>query len=232
MMKSVTAEKADRELLALAIIQFCAALIMIGIVLFIAAGTMKYWNGWLFLMAVLIPMSEELRYLVRKNPGLLKKRLKSKEKLNKQKILVSMATLFVGSAILISGIDYRLHWSHVPNWLVISACAIFELGFLMNITVVKQNRYASRILEVQEDQKVIDYGLYSIVRHPMYLAVSLTNLTMPLILGSYYALIPIFFCSFIIIARIKEEEKLLEKDLEGYKVYMKRVRYRLIPFIW
>jgi protein-S-isoprenylcysteine O-methyltransferase Ste14 len=231
-MKSVTADKVDGKLLTMTIIQFCAALVMIGIVLFIAAGTMKYWNGWLFLMAVLIPMSEEIRYLVRKDPGLLKKRMNSKERLNKQKILVSLATMFVGSAILISGIDFRFQWSYVPNWLVISACVIFELGFFMNIAVVKQNRYASRILEVQEDQKVIDYGLYSIIRHPMYLAVNLTNLAMPLILGSYYALIPIFFCSFIIIARIKEEEKLLEKDLEGYKEYMKRVKYRLIPFIW
>ena len=232
-MKGETADKVDsKKLLRMTVIKLSASLIMIGIVLFISTGTINYWNGWLFLAAVLIPISEELRYLIRKDPELLKKRMRTKEKGKNQKILISISTVFMGFAMIIPGIDYRYQWSHVPNWLVISAVAIFELGFVMYITVMKQNSYASRIIEVQENQKVIDYGLYSIVRHPMYVAINLTNLTMPLILGSYYALIPMFFCCFVIIARVKNEEKVMEKDLEGYKEYMKKVKYRLIPFIW
>jgi protein-S-isoprenylcysteine O-methyltransferase Ste14 len=231
-LKSVTADKVDRRLLVMIIIIVIVSLVMIGTILFISAGTLKYWNGWLFLAAVLIPMSAELHYLIRKDPELLKKRMRSKEKIKKQEILINISSLFMGLAAIVPGIDYRYQWSHVPNWLVISAFIIFELGFFMYTAVMKQNSYASRIIEVQEDQKVIDYGLYSIVRHPMYLAIVLTELTMPLILGSYYGLIPIVFCFFVITARIREEEKLLEKDLVGYKDYIKKVKYRLIPYIW
>jgi protein-S-isoprenylcysteine O-methyltransferase Ste14 len=147
-------------------------------------------------------------------------------------VLTSLSAIFTGLGALIPGFDYRYQWSHVPFWLVVSACIIFELGFAMYIKVLQQNRYASRIIEIQENQKVIDYGLYAVVRHPMYAAISLTNMTMPLILGSYYGLIPVFFCLPIIFSRIKNEESILAKDLEGYKEYMQKVRYRLIPYIW
>lgn len=223
---------ANTKLLMTAVIKIGISLIFMGMILFLSAGTLYYWNGWLLLAAPIIPIIAEFRYLIRKDPALLKKRMSSKEKIKKQKALVNITALFMGMAILMPGIDYRNQWSQVPNWLVFCAFVIFEAAFFMYITVMKQNSYASRTVEVQEHQKVIDYGLYSMVRHPMYLADILAVLAMPLMLGSYYALIPSVFCCFVIIARIKEEEKLLAKDLAGYKDYMEKVKHRLIPFIW
>jgi protein-S-isoprenylcysteine O-methyltransferase Ste14 len=205
---------------------------MIGVVLFIPAGTIKYWNAWLFLAAIFIPMIAVLNYLVKKAPELLEKRMKTREKVKEQSMLINLSFVFMTFAVIIPGLDYRYQWSHVPIWLIMIAVIIFELGFVMYLTVLKQNSYASRIIEIQKNQKVIDDGLYAMVRHPMYAAICLTDLAMPLILGSYYALIPILFCFFIIIARIKNEEEILKKGLAGYPKYMKKVKYRLVPFIW
>jgi protein-S-isoprenylcysteine O-methyltransferase Ste14 len=214
------------------IIKFAAALFMTGVVLFIPAGSIRYWNAWLFLAAIFIPMIAVLNYLVREAPELLEKRMKTREKVKEQSMLVNLSFVFMTFAVIIPGLDYRYQWSHVPIWLIIIAVIIFELGLFMYLAVLKQNSYASRIIEIQENQKVIEDGLYAIVRHPMYAAICLTDLAMPLILGSYYALIPIVFCLLVIIARIKNEEEILKKGLAGYPKYMEKVKYRLLPFIW
>ena len=143
---------------------------------------------------------------------------------------LSIALLLV--VFIVPGLDYRFEWSHVPLWLVIIATAIMISGYLMFVLVMKQNSYASRVIEIQEGQKVIDYGLYAVVRHPMYLAGLILYGVAPLVLGSFYAMIPVIFLPFLLAYRIKHEEKVLREGLKGYEEYMKKVKYRLIPFIW
>jgi protein-S-isoprenylcysteine O-methyltransferase Ste14 len=221
-----------RKIIINAIIKFSSGLIIIWSLLFLLAGTIWYWNAWLFLVLILILMITEIVYLARKDPALLQKRLQAKEKVKKQELLVVLSMVLMTIAFIIPGLDYRFHWSQVPLWLVIVGVIFFALGFLMYTVVLRQNRYASRIIEIQKQQQVIDFGLYSVVRHPMYLTIIILDLNVPLILGSYYALIPMFLCCCELIARIKNEEEVLRKGLAGYEAYMKKVKYRLIPYIW
>ena len=223
----------DKKSLAVkAIIRFLSALLIIGCFLFIPAGTFNYWNGWLFIGSIFIPMISVLIYLLIKDPELLEKRFKTEEKEKEQRFIqkIGIAPTIIG--FLLPGFDYRLNWSNVPMWLVVIATILVVLGYILFIIVMKQNSYASRVIEIQQDQKVIDYGLYSKVRHPMYLAAIIIMLSSPLVLGSYYALIPMAFYPLIIIFRIKNEEEVLKKGLTGYEAYLKKVKYRLIPFIW
>lgn len=213
-------------------LQLAMSLVLIGVLLFITAGTVRFWNGWLFLLGVLIPIIAEISYFLKNDPEMLNKRMKTKENIKKQQVLIYASSTLTGCAALLPGIDYRFGWSHVPLWLVVCAFVLFEAGFFMYMEVMKQNRYASRIIEIQEGQKTIDTGLYAVIRHPMYLVIVITTVTMPLLLGSFYALIPAFLCCFVIVERIKEEEIFLKNELKGYDEYTAKVKYRLIPYIW
>lgn len=173
-----------------------------------------------------------LIYLFIKDPGLIEKRMHIKEKDKAQKLYVKVSIIFFIITFIIPGLDYRFSWSHIPLRLVITATIIMILGYIMFFIVMTENSYASRIIEIQVNQKVIDYGLYSIIRHPLYLSSLILYGASPIVLGSYYALIPMMLLPAILVYRIINEEKLLINGLEGYKDYMKKVRYRLIPYIW
>jgi len=214
------------------LLRFLSALIIVGCILFISAGSLKYWNAWLFISAIFIPMFFALMYLLTKDPELLEKRMKTKEKQEKQKLVQKIGAVLIIVGFLLPGFDYRYTWSSVPFWLVIIATIFLVLGYVLTIVVMKQNSYASRVIEVQENQKVIDYGLYSKVRHPMYLFSSIVFIFTPLVLGSYYAVVPMALYPVILIIRLKNEEEVLKKELKGYEEYMKKVKYRLIPLIW
>lgn len=211
---------------------FLSWLIIAASILFLSAGSMNYWNAWLFMAAIFIPMLFSLMYLLAKDPELLEKRMRTKEKQEQQKFVQKIGSALIIAGFVIPGIDYRYAWSSVPIWLVMIATLVLFLSYIFTIVVLKQNSYASRIIEIQEHQKVIDYGLYSQVRHPMYLFSSIVFLCTPLVLGSFYALIPMVFYPVILVIRLKNEEEVLKKGLIGYEEYMKKVRYRLIPYLW
>ena len=227
-----TANLNKKSLAVKAIIRFLSALFIIGSILFIPAGTFKYWNGWLFIASIFIPMIVVLTYLLIKDPELLEKRFKTKEKEKEQKFIQKVGIVPTLIGFVLPGFDYRFNWSNVPTWLVIIATILVVSGYILFIIVMRQNSYASRVIEIQQNQKVIDYGLYSKVRHPMYIAAIIIMLSSPLGLGSYYALIPMALYPLIIIFRIKIEEEVLKKGLAGYEEYLKKVKYRLIPLIW
>jgi len=230
---SVKSEGIDKnKLIRLTLLRFGSGIAGIWLILFSAAGTIKYWNAWIFLVAAAVPMTLEFIYLMKNDPELLEKRMKTKETEKSLKKLVKLSLVFMVIAFIIPGIDYRFQWSYVPLWLIIVGIILFETGYFLFSLVMKQNSYASRVIEIQENQKLIDYGLYAIIRHPMYLSSIMIDISIPFILGSFYALIPMIFCCIEIIPRILNEEDVLKKDLQGYEEYMKRVRYRIIPFIW
>lgn len=222
----------SKKLIRMALNRFGAAIISISLILFIPAGTLKYWNAWLFIGAIFGPVILVVIYLIRNDPGLLEKRMKTKEKEKAQKLIIKLSIIPFIISFLIPGLDYRYHWSAVPLWLVIAATIIMLIGYGMFFMVIRQNSYASRVIEIQEKQRVIDSGLYSVVRHPMYLSNLLMYLCMPLVLGSFYSLITMLFFLFVFYFRIRNEEEVLSEGLGGYSDYMKKVKYRLIPFIW
>jgi protein-S-isoprenylcysteine O-methyltransferase Ste14 len=238
-MKAVRSVKSDKsaaidmtKLIRTVLLKFGSGLVIIGSILFLCAGTIKYWNVWLFLLAVVIPMTGELIYLLKNDPELLRNRMKTKETEPQQQTLVRLSVVFMIIAFIIPGFDYRYQWSQVPWWLVAVGIIMFEIGYLLFTVVLRQNSYASRVIEIQENQKLIDTGLYSLVRHPLYLSSILIDISIPLILGSFYALIPMLLVCAELLVRIKNEEEVLKKGLAGYGAYIKKVKYRLIPFIW
>lgn len=212
--------------------KFILGFILIGAVLFLPAWTFNYPNAWLLLALLFIPMLVLGILLFTKSPDLLKKRLSSKEKLGVQKGVVALSGLMFPLGFVLSAIDFRYTYSRVPTWLVAAASILFLVGYATYAEVMRENAYLSRTVEVQENQRVISTGLYGIVRHPMYLATLFMFLPIPLILGSFWGLIPFAAYPPIIVARILSEEKLLENELDGYKEYKTRVKYRLIPLIW
>ena len=207
-------------------------LLLIGAVLFWPAGSFNYPYGWLFIALLFIPMIPMGIVMLIKAPKLLKKRLDAKEKLGGQKSIIALSGLMFLSAFIFSALDFRFGWSSVPLWLVIVSSVLFLIGYLGYMEVMRENEYLARTIKVEEGQRVIDTGLYGIVRHPMYLATLFMFLPMPLILGSLWGLIPISLYIPLISARIIGEEKLLKKELLGYGDYTKKVKYRLIPFVW
>ena len=219
-------------LLKKVLIRYIIAFVFIGLLIFIPAGTLKFINGWIFIAGLFIPMTFTLIYLMVKDPELLEKRIQLKEKENVQKKYIKLSILLYIIAYIIPGLDYRYHWSNVPNWLVIVSLVVMIFGYVMFIIVMLQNRYASRVIEIQDKQKLIDTGLYRVVRHPMYLAAIILYMASTIVLGSYYTLIPMMLLPFLLRYRIKNEEKVLMEGLPGYNEYMKKVKYRLIPFIW
>jgi protein-S-isoprenylcysteine O-methyltransferase Ste14 len=222
----------ESELIQKVIVRMVAGLLFMGLCLFIPAGTLKFWNGWLFLGALCIPMLFVMIWLFRNDRELLQKRIRTDEKEKVQKAYLFLSLIITLFTFVVPGLDYRYNWSEVPLWLVILSATIMEGSYFAFVMVMKQNSYASRVIEIQEGQRLIDTGLYAIVRHPMYLAATVMYGAIPLVLGSWYALIPIVFLPFLLAMRILNEEKVLRKSLPGYEEYIKKVKYRLIPFVW
>ena len=215
-----------------AIVKFLLGIVLVGALLFIPAKSFSYWNAWLFMGLLFIPMFVAGIVMMIKNPELLKKRLNNKEKESEQRVVIALSGLMFLSGFIIAGFNYRFGWFVVPNIVIIISSILFIISYIFYAIVLVENTYLSRTIEVQENQKVIDTGLYGIVRHPMYAATIILFLSMPLILGSIQAFIIFLAYPFIIIKRIKNEEIVLENNLEGYKEYKQKVKYRLIPFIW
>lgn len=215
-----------------ALIRYLLAFAFVGLILFVSAGTIKYKAGWIFIAGLFVPMTFTLLFLLIKDPELLEKRMKTKEKQSAQKKYLRISLVLFVLAYILPGLDYRFHWSDVPAWLTVLSLIVMIGGYIMFIVVMIQNRYASRVIEIQNNQKLIDTGLYSVVRHPMYLAASILYIASVLVLGSYYALIPMLFLPFLLALRMVNEEKLLIKELPGYKEYTQKVKYRMIPYVW
>ena len=215
-----------------ALIKFTLGITIIGILIFAPAQTIKYWNGWLLMGLLFIPMFIAGIIMIIKSPTLLEKRLNAKEKEQEQKKVILYSGLMFLSGFIIAGLNYRYNWIMIPNIIVIISSIIFILAYIIYAEVLRENEYLSRTIEVQENQKVIDTGLYGIVRHPMYGATILLFLTMPLILGSIISFVIFLIYPFIIAKRIKNEEEVLERELVGYTEYKNKVKYKMIPFIW
>lgn len=215
-----------------AIIKFFAGVVLVGLLIFFPAGSLSFFNGWLLMGILFIPMFLAGIVMMFKNPSLLKKRLDAKEKQKDQSIVIKLSGLMFLAGFIVAGLGFRFGWYHLPLSAVIGAAVIFLIAYILYAEVLRENTYLSRTIEVQENQKVIDKGLYGIVRHPMYSATLLLFLSMPLVLGSVYSFIIFLVYPFIIAKRIKGEEEFLEKELKGYCEYKQKVKYRLIPFIW
>ena len=220
------------KLILNALTKLILGFILIGMFLFLPAWTFSYPDAWLFMAILFVPMLGIGVFLLFKSPDLLEKRLNNKEKEKAQKGVVAISALLFPVGFVLSALDFRFGWSNVPLWLTLSASVLFLVGYGMYAEVMRENAYLSRTVEVQENQTVITTGLYGVVRHPMYLATLLMFLPLPLILGSFWALIPFFLYPFVIVIRILNEEKVLSQGLDGYLVYKQKVKYRLIPFVW
>lgn len=220
------------KLLAEGIIKFLSGLIIVGSLLFIPAGTLEYYNAWLFTVLLFVPMFIVGIFLMIKKPELLKKRLNAKEKENEQKSVIAISGLMFIIGFIIAGLNFRYKWIETHNVVTIISSILFVTAYILYAEVLRENTYLSRTIEVQENQKVIDTGLYGIVRHPMYAVTIVLFLTIPLILGSIISFIIFLIYPIIIAKRIKNEEEVLEKDLKGYSEYKKKVKYKVIPFIW
>ena len=215
-----------------AIIKYTFGVLIVGGLLFIPAQSFEYWNGLLFMGLLFIPMFVAGIILMIKNPELLRKRLNAKEQENEQKwVLLFSAIMFI-AGFIVAGLNYRYKWIEMPNAVTIISSILFTIAYILYAEVLRENTYLSRTIEVQENQKVIDTGLYGIVRHPMYAVTILLFLTIPLVLGSFISFIIFLIYPVIIGKRIKNEEKVLEKNLKGYTEYKKKVKYKVIPFIW
>ena len=214
---------------------FTRILVFIALMLvmfFVPAGTFSYWEAWVYLTVILVFMFSFLIYFLKNDPELMERRMRTKEKETKQKLIVRLLFLCFLFTFLLPGFDKRFEWSNIPVEAVIFADIIVLLGYSMIFLAMRENSYASRIIEVEKGQKIISSGPYAIVRHPMYLGESLLLLLSPLALGSYWAIIPALFIIPILVARIRNEEQILERELKGYQEYMQKIKFRLIPGIW
>ena len=215
-----------------AILKFSLGAVLVGLLIFLPAGTFAYFNGWLFMGILFVPMFLAGLVMMAKNPKLLESRLDAKEKETEQSLVVKLSGLMFLAGFIVAGLGVRYGWYTLPKPVVIVSAVVFLIAYILYAEVLRENTYLSRTIEVQEGQKVIDTGLYGIVRHPMYSVTLLLFLSMPLVLGSIYSFVIFLAYPFIIAKRIKHEEKFLEKELNGYKEYKQKVKYRLIPFIW
>lgn len=220
------------KLLVNALLKFVSGFAAVGLLLFLPAGTLRYWNAWLFSALLFLPMLMVGILLFLKAPELLEKRLNTREQEGTQKAVVALSALIFCLGFVLAGLDFRFGWSHMPTWLVAAAAVLQLVSYGLYAEVMRENAYLSRTVEIQENQKVIDTGLYGVVRHPMYLAVTLLFLTIPLVLGSWPCFV-LFLCTpALLVLRIRNEEQVLERGLPGYTEYQQRVCWRLIPFIW
>lgn len=215
-----------------AILKFVAGVILVGLLVFLPAGTIKFFNGWLFMAILFIPMFIAGVVMLFKNPELLKKRLNAKEKEREQDLVVKLSGLMFIAGFIVAGLTHRFGWYTSGKGVIIMGTVLFLIAYALYAEVLRENTFLSRTIEVQENQTVVDTGLYGIVRHPMYSATILLFLSIPLVLGSVFSFAIFLVYPFIIAKRIKNEEELLEKELKGYKEYKEKVKYRLIPFVW
>lgn len=215
-----------------AITKFLLGVLLVGLLIFLPAGTLDWFGGWMLMAILFVPMFCAGIVMMIKNPGLLASRLDAKEKRGKQSIVVKLSGLMFLCGFIVAGLGVRFGWYMLPMPVCIAGAVLFIIAYMLYAEVLRENTYLSRTIEVQEGQKVIDTGLYGIVRHPMYSATLLLFLSMPIVLGSVWSFLIFLVYPFIIAARLKDEEKFLEDELEGYREYKKKVRYRLIPFIW
>ncbi len=221
-----------KKLFCQAIIKLIMAVLIVGVLLFLPAGTFAYWQAWLLIAILFIPMLFAGIVMMLKDPELLQKRLNANERETEQKQVIALSGIMFLAVFIIAGLNIRFAWLILPTWISYAAAIIFLFSYILYVEVLRENRYLSRTVEVQESQKVIDTGLYGIVRHPMYLATLFLFLSMPLVLGSVISFLILLLYIPIIRKRIKNEEKVLERGLEGYLEYEKKVKYRIIPHIW
>ncbi len=222
----------NKQLLKEAVIKYAAGIILVGMLLFAPAGTLKWKEGWLFMGLLFVPMFIAGIIMYFKAPELLRSRLNAREKEMTQKNVIGLSGLMFLAVFILAGLNHRFGWIRLPAGVVIAASVIFLLSYLMFAEVLRENAWLSRTIEVVEDQKVVDTGLYGIVRHPMYTATVFLFLSMPLILNSLPSFVIMLAYIPLIVKRIFNEEEVLEKELKGYSEYRKKVRYRLVPFIW
>ena len=222
----------NKRLFISAILKFLLGVVLVGALIFLPAGTFNYLGGWLLMGILFIPMFAAGIVMMIKNPALLKSRLNAKEKDREQDLVVKLSGLMFIGGFIVAGLGVRFGWYSLPPAVTIIGACLFIVAYILYAEVLRENTYLSRTIEVQENQRVVDTGLYGIVRHPMYAVTLLLFLSMPLVLGSLYSLLIFLVYPLIIAKRIKNEEKFLEENLEGYKDYKSKVRYRLIPFIW
>ena len=215
-----------------AVTKFSLGVILIGLLIFLPAGTLSFFNGWLFMGLLFVPMFIAGIVMILKNPELLKSRLDAKEKQKEQDLVVKLSGLMFLAGFIVAGLGFRFGWYTLPKGVVIGASVVFILAYILYAEVLRENTYLSRTIQVQQNQKVVDTGLYGIVRHPMYAATLLLFLSMPLVLGSVYSFLIFLVYPFIIAKRIRHEEEFLEKELNGYAEYKAKEKYRMIPFIW
>ncbi len=212
--------------------RFGAGFLVLCAILFLPAGTLRYWQAWVWMGVLMVPMLGVLVYLLRNDPALLERRMRTREKEREQSLLMKFSYLWFLLTFLVPGFDFRFGWSHVPHALVIAADVLVFLGYYLFIRVMKENTYASRVVEVEQGQKVISTGPYALVRHPMYLAVVVMYAFTPLALASYWALIPDLLIVPVLFGRIRNEEQVLTRELSGYAEYTQRTRFRLFPGVW
>ncbi len=222
----------SKKLFVQAISKFSLGVILVGLLVFWPAGTFDYWQGWLFMGILFIPMFCAGLVMMAKNPSLLKSRLDAKEKQREQDMVIKLSGLMFLAGFIVAGLNYRFVWFVLPKTVSIGAAIAFLASYLIYAEVLRENSYLSRTIQVQENQTVVDTGLYGIVRHPMYSATLILFLSMPLILGSLQAFVIFLAYPLIISKRIKHEEAFLEQELAGYREYKAKVKYRLLPFIW
>ncbi|MBR5315997.1 MAG: isoprenylcysteine carboxylmethyltransferase family protein [Firmicutes bacterium] len=221
-----------KKLFLEAIVKFSAGVLLVGLLIFLPAGTFDYWQGWLLMGILFVPMLCAGLVMLAKNPALLRSRLDAKEEQKDQDLVVKLSGLMFLAGFIVAGLGIRFDWYVVPKIVVIIAAVLFVIAYILYAEVLRENTYLSRTIEVQEGQTVVDTGLYGIVRHPMYSVTLLLFLSMPLVLGSVYAFLIFLVYPFIIAKRIKGEEAFLKQELDGYGEYMKKVKYRMIPYIW
>ena len=222
----------NSKLFLQAILKFTIGIFLVGLLVFLPAGTINFFNGWLFMGVLFVPILLAGIVMMIKTPVLLEKRLNGKEKEKEQSLVVKLSGLMFIAGFIVAGLGFRFGWYTLPKAVSIGAAFILVFAYILYAEVMRENVYLSRTIQVEENQKVVDKGLYSVVRHPMYSATILLFLSIPVVLGSVFSLIIFLAYPLIIAKRIKGEEALLEKELEGYIEYKKKVKYRLIPFVW
>ena len=222
----------DIKLFIQALTKFLLGVVIFGLLIFLPAGSSHYWQGWLMMGVLFVPMFIAGLVMMVKNPDLLRKRLNAKEEEKEQKTVVALSMVMFIAAFVVAGLNWRFQWLVLPNWTVWLAAALFLFGYVLYAEVLRENTYLSRTVEVQEDQKVIDTGLYGIVRHPMYTATIILFLAMPLVLASPLSFLIMLLYIPLIAKRIRNEEAVLEEGLKGYHEYKQRVKYKVLPYIW
>ena len=222
----------DAKLFGQGIIKFVCGFVIIGILLFVPAGSFGFWQGWLLMGILFVPMFVAGLIMMKRSPDLLRKRLSTKEEQSEQKTVLLLSGFMFIAAFVVAGLNFRFGWLTLPNWIPILFAVVFLLAYALYAEVMRENAYLSRTVEVQENQQVVDTGLYGIVRHPMYMTTLLLFLSMPLVLGSVISFLIMLLYLPIITKRMRNEEQVLAEGLPGYAEYMKKIKYRVIPFIW